>query len=187
VKKDSVGPQVGKELRKKGILSIVWALVGIVIYITFRFEFGFAMGAIVALLHDVLVTVGVFCLFGHQLSLPIVAALLTIVGYSVNDTIVVFDRIREDMDLQKGKPYIEVANQSINKTLARTLLTSLTTLLTIVMLLVFGGGAIHDFAVALFIGILVGTYSSIFVATPVTLFWHKMAPAGVKAPGKKEG
>jgi SecD/SecF fusion protein len=173
----SVGPQVGKELQKRGIKAMVWALVGIVIYITVRFEFGFAIGAIVALLHDVLVTVGIYCLFGRQLSLPIVAALLTIVGYSVNDTIVIFDRIREDLSLNKGKPYRDVANIAINRTLGRTLLTSVTTLLTVVMLLVFGGGAINDFALALLIGILVGTYSSIFVATPVTFLWRRGATA----------
>jgi SecD/SecF fusion protein len=177
---ESVGPQVGKELRKKGILSILWALVGIVIYISVRFEFGFAMGAIVALVHDVLITVGLYCLFGRQLSLPIVAALLTIVGYSVNDTIVVFDRIREDLTLHKGQKYSDLADGSINRTLSRTVMTSVTTLLTVVMLLFFGGGEINDFALALFIGILVGTYSSIFVATPVTIFWHRDRQAGEK-------
>ena len=183
--KEVVGPQVGKDLRKQGMLSILLALVGIVLYVSVRFEFGFAMGAIVALVHDVLVTVGLFCLFGRELSLPIVAALLTIVGYSVNDTIVVFDRIREDLGLYKGRPYREIANLSINQTLSRTVLTSVTTLLTVVMLLIFGGGAINDFALALFIGILVGTYSSIFVATPVTMFWHKDGvPHQVKEPKK---
>jgi len=171
---DTVGPQIGKELKKKGVMALIWALAGIIIYISIRFEFAFAVGAIVALLHDVLITVGIYCLFGRQLSLPIIAALLTIVGYSVNDTIVVFDRIREDLKLMKGKAsYGEIANLSINQTLSRTLLTSVTTLLTVTMLLLFGGGAINDFALALFIGILVGTYSSIFVATPVVLFWHK--------------
>ncbi len=171
---DTVGPQIGEELKKKGVMALVWALVGIIIYISIRFEFAFAVGAIVALLHDVLITVGIYCLFGRQLSLPIVAALLTIVGYSVNDTIVVFDRIREDIKLMKGKAsYREIANLSINQTLSRTVLTSLTTLLTVTMLLLFGGGAINDFALALFIGIIVGTYSSIFVATPVVLLWHK--------------
>jgi preprotein translocase SecF subunit len=173
LQQDTVGAQVGRDLRQKGIAAILWALVGIVIYISLRFEFAFAMGAIVALAHDVLITIGIFCLLGNQLSLPIVAALLTIVGYSVNDTIVVFDRIREDLQLVRGKSYLEIANLSINQTLSRTLLTSVTTLLTVTMLLIFGGGAIKDFAVALFIGILVGTYSSIFVATPVVLFWHR--------------
>ena len=181
---EQVGPQVGSELRMKGIMSILWALVGIVIYISIRFEFGFAVGAIAALVHDVLVTVGLFCLSGHQLNLPIVAALLTIVGYSVNDTIVVFDRIREDLGLHKGKSYHEIANLSINQTLSRTLLTSITTLLTVVMLLVFGGGAINDFAWALFIGILVGTYSSVFIATPVAMFWHKEGTTA-RTPDKK--
>jgi SecD/SecF fusion protein len=173
LQQDTVGAQVGRDLRQKGIAAILWALVGIVIYISLRFEFAFAMGAIVALAHDVLITIGIFCLLGNQLSLPIVAALLTIVGYSVNDTIVVFDRIREDLQLVRGKSYLEIANLSINQTLSRTLLTSVTTLLTVTMLLIFGGGAIKDFALALFIGILVGTYSSIFVATPVVLFWHR--------------
>jgi SecD/SecF fusion protein len=170
---EEIGAQVGAELRSKGIRAIIFALLGIVIYITLRFEFAFAMGTISALTHDVLLTVGIYCLFGRQLSLPIVAALLTIVGYSANDTIVVFDRIREDLKLLKGKPYREIANISINQTLSRTLLTSVTTLFTVVMLLLFGGGAIADFALALFIGVLVGTYSSIFVATPVMLLWHK--------------
>lgn len=173
LQEDTVGAQVGRDLRRKGVMAVVWALVGIVIYISLRFEFAFAMGAIVALVHDVLITIGIFCLLGNQLSLPIVAALLTIVGYSVNDTIVVFDRIREDLALIKGKTYSQIANLSINQTLNRTLLTSITTLLTVTMLLIFGGGAIKDFALALFIGILVGTYSSIFVATPVVLYWHK--------------
>ncbi len=173
IKNDLVGSQIGKELQRKGIWAIIWSLVGIIIYISIRFEFAFAMGAIVALAHDVLITVGVFCLLGRELSMPIIAALLTIVGYSVNDTIVVFDRIREDLKLVKGKSYMEIANLSINQTLSRTVLTSFTTLLTVVMLLLFGGGAVYDFALALFIGIVVGTYSSIFVATPVVLMWHK--------------
>lgn len=173
VKNDSVGSQIGKELKTKGITAILAALVGIIIYISIRFEFAFAMGAITALAHDVLITVGIYCALGNELSMPIIAALLTIVGYSVNDTIVVFDRIREDLKLVKGKSYKEIANLSINQTLSRTVLTSFTTLLTVVMLLVVGGGAVKDFALALTIGILVGTYSSIFVATPVVLLWHK--------------
>jgi SecD/SecF fusion protein len=180
IQEDRVGAQVGKDLRRQGVMAVIWALVGIVIYISLRFEFAFAVGAIVALAHDVLITIGIFCLLGNQLSLPIIAALLTIVGYSVNDTIVIFDRIREDLSLIKDKPYSAIANLSINQTLNRTLLTSITTLLTVTMLLVFGGGAIKDFALALFIGILIGTYSSIFVATPVVLFWHKDQAKGTK-------
>jgi SecD/SecF fusion protein len=183
---DQVGPQVGRELTGKGIMSLVWALIGIVIYITVRFEFGFAVGAIAALVHDVLATVGIYCLLGRQLSLPIVAALLTIVGYSVNDTIVVFDRIREDLGLHKGRPFKEIANLSINQTLSRTLLTSFTTLLTVLMLLIFGGGAINDFALALLVGIIVGTYSSIFIATPVATFWHRDPAPAAKVPEEKK-
>ncbi len=174
VKNDSVGSQIGAELKKKGITSILFALIGIIVYISIRFEFAFAMGAITALAHDVLITVGLYCALGNELSMPTIAALLMIVGYSVNDTIVVFDRIREDVRLVKGKKsYKEIASHAINQTLSRTVLTSVTTLLTVIMLLVFGGGAIQDFALALFIGILFGTYSSIFVATPVVLLWHK--------------
>ncbi len=175
VKNDSVGSQIGAELKSKGIKAIIWALIGIIIYVSIRFEFAFAMGAITALAHDVLITIGIYCALGYELSMPIIAALLTIVGYSVNDTIVVFDRIREDLHLEKekGKSYKEIANLSINQTLSRTVLTSFTTLLTVVMLLIFGGGAVQDFALALLIGILVGTYSSVFVATPVVLLWHK--------------
>lgn len=180
LQEDSVGAQVGQDLRRKGIMAVLWALVGIIIYISLRFEFAFAIGAIVAVAHDVLITIGVFTLLGNQLSLPIVAALLTIVGYSVNDTIVVFDRIREDLGLIKDKSYSQIANLSINQTLNRTLLTSITTLITVTMLLIFGGGAIKDFALALFIGILVGTYSSIFVATPVVLFWHPDKEKNIK-------
>ncbi|MFU8779782.1 MAG: protein translocase subunit SecD [Kiritimatiellia bacterium] len=170
---DEVGAEIGDELKRSAVWSIVLALAGIIIYISWRFEFGFALGAIAALVHDVLFTMGLYALFGRQISLPIVAALLTIVGYSVNDTIVVFDRIREDLKLIRGKDFLTICNLSINETLGRTVLTSLTTLITIVMLLIFGGGAIFDFALALCIGVLVGTYSSIFIATPVVLLWYR--------------
>ena len=146
---DVVGAQIGSELKGRALWSIGLALLGIVIYISWRFELGFAVGAIVALVHDVLITVGVYTLFGRQLSLPIIAALLTIVGYSVNDTIVVFDRIREDLRLVRNKSFKEICNLSINQTLGRTLLTSMTTLMAVGMLLVLGGGAINDFALAL--------------------------------------
>lgn len=178
LQEDTVGPQVGKDLRRQGLSAILWALLGIVVYVAIRFEFSFAIGAVVALLHDVIITVGLFCLMGFQLNLPTVAALLTIVGYSVNDTIVVFDRIREEIGLARDKNYERIANFSINQTLSRTLLTSFTTLLTVIMLVFFGGGAIKDFAVVLFIGIVIGTYSSIFIATPIMLLWHKDKPKG---------
>jgi SecD/SecF fusion protein len=168
-----VGPQIGAELKKSGLTALFASLIGIIIYISFRFEFGFAAGAIVALVHDVIITVGIYCLFGRQLDLVTVAALLTVIGYSVNDTIVVFDRIREDVKLMHGKPYVEIANLSINQTLSRTLLTGVSTQLTLISLLIFGGGAISDFALVLFIGVTVGTFSSIYIATPVALLWHK--------------
>ncbi len=168
-----VGPQIGAELKKSGMIALFLSLVGIIIYLAFRFEFGFATGAVVAVVHDVIITIGIYCLFGKQLSLTTVAALLTIIGYSVNDTIVVFDRIREDLRMSHGKPYVEVANLSINRTLSRTLLTGVSTQLTIISLWIFGGGDISDFALILFIGIAVGTFSSIYIATPVALLWHK--------------
>jgi len=182
---DEVGSQIGAELKKSAVWAIVWALVGIIVYISWRFEFGFALGAITALTHDVLVTVGIFSFTGNLISLPIIAALLTIVGYSVNDTIVVFDRIREDIKLDKKRSFKEICNLSINQTLSRTLLTSFTTLITVVMLLVFGGGAIFDFALALCIGVLVGTYSSIFVATPIVLLWYKNKTPDFAAKGSQ--
>ncbi|NOU36933.1 MAG: protein translocase subunit SecD [Kiritimatiellaceae bacterium] len=168
-----VGPQIGAELKKSGLVALTLALLGIIIYLAVRFEFGFAAGAVVAVVHDVIITVGIYCLLGRQLSLTTVAALLTIIGYSVNDTIVVFDRIREDIRGSHGKPYVEVANRSINRTLSRTLLTGVSTQLTIISLMIFGGGDISDFALILFIGIAVGTFSSVYIATPVALLWHK--------------
>ena len=172
---DAVGPQIGQELKKKGAMSMILALIGITIYIAFRFEFGFAIGAIVATVHDVLITIGLYCLLGRELNLTIIAALLTIIGFSVNDTIVVFDRIRENIKLMKGSKasYAEISNLSINQTLSRTVLTSLTVVITVISLLLFGGGAIFDFALTLLIGFTVGTYSSIYVATPVALLWHR--------------
>lgn len=165
----NIGSQIGNELRNRSIKAIIFSIIGIVIYLSIRFEFSLAVGAIVALAHDVLVVVGLFCLLGRELSMPIIAAVLTIIGYSVNDTIVIFDRMREARSLQPGKTYKEVANGAINQTLSRTLLTSVTTLLPVLSLLLIGGGAVGDFALALFIGIVFGTYSSIFIATPVAL------------------
>ncbi|MDA0578452.1 MAG: protein translocase subunit SecD, partial [Verrucomicrobia bacterium] len=170
---DEVGSQIGKELTGRSVKALIYALVGIILYLWIRFEIGFAMGAIAALIHDVLVTVGVFTLLGQQLSLPIVAALLTIVGFSVNDTIVIFDRIREGMRLEPNKPVRDVCNHSINLTLSRTLLTSFTVLITVVMLLIYGGGSMFDFALAMFIGLISGTYSTVYVATPVALLFHR--------------
>ena len=164
-----VGPQVGGELTEKGGLAMLYALIGILAYVAWRFEWRFALGAVIALVHDVVVTVGVFSLLGLEFSLPVLAAVLAVIGYSLNDTIVVFDRIRENFRKMRKGTIVDIMNSAINQTLRRTLLTSLTTLLVVVTLILLGGEIIKGFAVALFIGILVGTYSSIFVASPVVL------------------
>lgn len=169
---EMVGPQVGQELRKKGLMAIAYAMVGILIYITWRFEFRFALGAIIALFHDVLITLGVFSLFNREIDLPIIAAFLAIIGYSLNDTIIVYDRIRENRGRHHEENFKTVVNRSINETLSRTVLTSGTSLLVVLSLFFLGGGVIHNFAFALLIGILVGTYSSIFVASPMLVFWE---------------
>ena len=173
---EMVGPKVGKDLRKRGLQAIVAALIGILIYISLRFKFRFAIGAVAALAHDVMITVGVFSLANKEFSLPVLAALLTIVGYSLNDTIVVYDRIRENLRRMRTEAYEKVINRSVNETLSRTILTSVTTLIVIFILFLLGGGVIHDFAFALLIGIIVGTYSSIFVASPVVIFLEQKFP-----------
>jgi SecD/SecF fusion protein len=174
----SVGGLIGMEFTKSAILAIFLAILGIVIYVSIRFEFAFAIAGIVALAHDVLIAIGIFAsigLFfgGREITLPVIAALLTIIGYSLNDTIVVFDRIREDLGLEKGTGFKQIINLSINQTLSRTLLTSLTTALVLVVLLISGGVAINDFVLVMLIGVIVGTYSSVFVASPIVSVWHK--------------
>jgi len=164
---EEVGPRIGEELKGKAILAIFWALVGIIIYIWWRFEFTFGVAAIAALVHDIMITVGLFAIFGREINLPVVAALLTIVGYSLNDTIVIFDRIREDIKKYRKLSYGEIINFSINETLSRTIITSLTTFLVVLCLYLFGGTVINGFAFALLIGVIVGTYSSIFIASPI--------------------
>ena len=168
---EMVGPKVGRDLREKALLSIVYAIIGIVIYISWRFEFQYAIAAIIALIHDVLVTMGAFSIFDKEFTLVIIAAFLTIIGYSLNDTIVVFDRIRENLRRRGKSSLSEIINSSINQTLSRTLLTSGTTLLVVVALFFFGGEIIHDFSFALLVGIFVGTYSSIFIASVFLLYW----------------
>lgn len=164
-----VGPQVGEELSEDGGLAAIAALIMILIYVAFRFEWRFAVGSVAALVHDVLITLGVFSVLQLEFDLPVLAALLAVIGYSLNDTIVVFDRIRENFrKMRKGTP-IEVTNKSLNQMLSRTLMTSLTTLLVLLALFFLGGEIIHGFAFALIIGVLVGTYSSIYVASPVAL------------------
>jgi preprotein translocase subunit SecF len=171
---EMVGPKVGKDLRQKGFLAVTCSLIGMLIYIWWRFEFRFGIGALVALAHDVIITLGALTLTGRAIDLPIIAAILTVVGYSVNDTIIVCDRIRENRRKMVRKELKNVINTSINNTLGRTIITSLTTLLVVITLFIYGGGVIHDFAFTLLVGILVGTYSSIFIASPILILWEKL-------------
>ena len=164
-----VGPKVGKELTDQGGLAMLYALIGILIYVAWRFEWRFAVASVVALVHDVLITIGMFSIFQLDFSLAVLAAVLAVIGYSLNDTIVVFDRTRENFRKSRRGTAVEIMNRSINQTLRRTILTSLTTLLVVMTLLLFGGEIIRGFAFALLIGVLVGTYSSIFVASPAVL------------------
>ncbi len=168
-----VGPQVGDELTQAGIMAVLISMLAILVYVTFRFEFRFALGADAALLHDITIVLGLFAITGKEFSLPVIAALLTVIGYSLNDTIVVFDRIRENFAANRKRKTpadeISVVNGSINQTLGRTLMTSFTTLLVVFALFFLGGEVIHDFAFALIAGIVVGTYSSIYVASPVMM------------------
>jgi preprotein translocase subunit SecF len=183
VAQESVGPSVGKELREKAYLAIGIALFGILVYITFRFQFVYGLAAIVAVFHDVLITVGLFSLFQREFNLPIIAALLTIVGYSLNDTIVVFDRIRDNLRIMRREKFGAIINRSINQTLSRTLLTSGTTLTVILALYFLGGSVINGFAFALLAGVLVGTYSSIFVASALLVLWNSLKEARLKKTG----
>jgi preprotein translocase subunit SecF len=169
---EKVGPKIGSELRTAAVWAVLIAMVCILIYISWRFEFIFAVGAIVALFHDVIITLGFFSLLQFEITLNVVAAFLTIVGYSLNDTIVVFDRIRENLKVLRRESYPNVINISINQTLSRTILTSGTTLLVVLVLYLFGGEVINDFAFALLIGVGIGTYSSIFIASPILVEWE---------------
>lgn len=170
-----IGPTIGKELRRNALIAIIVSLIGMLAYITYRFEFAFALGAVVALFHDVIVCLGIYLFTGRTLSMITLAAALTIVGYSVNDTIIVFDRIREEMIKRKEFVLKEVVNFSINATLSRTIITSLLTFFSALALLIFGGGAISDLALFLVVGIITGTYSTIFIASPVALAWERFA------------
>ena len=170
---DKVGPKVGAELSSDAILAILYALGFILIYISIRFEFKYAIGAIAALTHDVLITLGVFSILGYEISLAVIAAFLTIVGYSLNDTIVIFDRVRENVKSLKGSSIESVINQSINDSLSRTIVTSLTTFLVVLILFLVGGEVIHTFSFAMIVGVVIGTYSSIFVASPIVIKMDK--------------
>jgi len=169
---DKVGPKMGYEMRYNSLQAIGIALLLILIYITVRFEFKFAIGAVIALLHDVLITVAFFSFFQWEFSLPVLAAFLTIVGYSLNDTIVVYDRIRENIKIHKGKPLKEVINLSVNQSLSRTIITSLTTFVVVLILAIFGGQVLFGFSIAMVVGVIVGTYSSMFVAAPILIAWE---------------
>jgi len=168
---DIVGPKVGSELKEKGIMSLVLAVLSILIYVAFRFEWRFAVASIVALVHDVSIAMGAVALFSIDVNLDVLAAILTLLGYSLNDTIIVFDRIREGITKSKKANLTEIINESITRTLARTTLTSLTTFFVVFTLFMFGGEIIHAFAFTLLVGIIVGTYSSIFVASPILIFF----------------
>ena len=171
---ENVGPQIGEELRQKGFLAVVLSLLGMLVYIWFRFELRFGVGAMMGCIHDVLVTLGLYALAGYEFNLTTIAAFLTLVGYSVNDTVVIFDRIRENMRKNRREPMIQTMNRSINETLSRTILTGGSTLLAVGSLLIWGGDVIRGFAFVMFVGILVGTYSSIYVASPFALLWDQL-------------
>jgi len=175
-----VGPKVGSDLRNKAILALVFSWLGMLIYIAWRFEFRYAVGGIFALVHDVTITVGALSLLDKEFTLTIVAALLTIVGYSINDTIVIFDRIRENVRKNIKQSLRDTINASINQTLGRTILTSLTVFIVVAILFFFGGVVIHDFAFALLVGLVTGTYSTVFIASPIVLAWENIKPSKIR-------
>ena len=184
-----VGPKVGAELRAKAVAATLYALAGMLVYIAFRFEWIYGVAAVIAVFHDTIITIGLFSLFNKEIDLTVIAALLTLVGYSMNDTIVIFDRIRENLKLNRREPLESLINRSINQTLGRTVMTSGLTFLTVIALFLFGGPVLHGFSFALVCGIIVGTYSSVFIACPIVLFWHnyadkrrKTAPVMAAAP-----
>ncbi len=176
-----VGPKVGADLRQRAIWATLAALGGMLVYIAFRFEWIYGVAAVVACFHDTIITIGFFSLFNKEITMTVIAALLTLVGYSMNDTIVIFDRIRENLKLSRREPLADVINRSVNQTLSRTIMTSGLTFLTVIALYLFGGDVLHGFSFALVVGILIGTYSSVFVASPIVLFWHNWFDARKKA------
>jgi len=177
---EMVGPKVGRDLTRKAILAIIFSWLGILIYVGFRFEFRYALGGIIALVHDVLVTITFLSLFDKEFDLNIVAALLTIVGYSINDTIVIFDRIRENARKNIRQSLDDIINASVNQTLSRTILTSFTVFIVLLVLFFFGGQVIHDFAFTLIVGTISGVYSTVFIASPIVLLFEKIKPSGLK-------
>ncbi|HKI05906.1 MAG TPA: protein translocase subunit SecF [Thermoanaerobaculia bacterium] len=177
---DNVGPQVGKELRSQGFWAVVLSLLGMLSYIWIRFELRFGIGAIMASLHDVTVTLGLYTLLGYEYNLTTIAAFLTLIGYSVNDTVVIFDRIRENMRKSRRKPLMELLNESLNQTLSRTIITSGLTFLTVLSLLILGGDVLRGFAFIMTVGIIVGTYSTIYIAGPFAMLWESLFGPGGK-------
>ena len=177
---EMVGPKVGAELRTKAVLATLYALAGMLVYIAFRFEWIYGLGAVIACFHDTIITIGLFSIFNKEIDMTVIAALLTLVGYSMNDTIVIFDRIRENLKFMRREPLEVVMNRAVNQTLSRTVMTSGLTFLTVIALFIFGGPVLHSFSFALVCGIIVGTYSSVFVASPIVLFWHNYADARKK-------
>ncbi len=169
---DYIGPRVGSELIRKAVISILLGCVGILIYVMIRFEFAFAMGAVIALVHDTVITLGAISIANKEFTLALVAALLTVIGYSVNDTIIIFDRIRENMKKGGKSSFRDVVNLGVNLTLKRTILTSITVFLVLIPLFLFGGSVIHDFAFTLIVGAIIGTYSSIFIASAFVVYWR---------------
>jgi preprotein translocase subunit SecF len=180
---EMVGPKVGAELRNKAVLATLYALAGMLVYIAFRFEWIYGLGAVIACFHDTIITIGLFSLFNKDIDMTVIAALLTLVGYSMNDTIVIFDRIRENLKFMRREPLEVVMNRAVNQTLSRTVMTSGLTFLTVIALFIWGGPVLHGFSFALVCGIIVGTYSSVFVASPIVLFWHNYADARKRRTG----
>ena len=176
LKIDKVGPVVGQELRAQAVIALLLALAGILIYMAFRFKFRFGVAAVLSLVHDSILMLGVYSLTGKEVSVAFIAAILTVVGYSLNDTIVVLDRVRENWPALRSKGVLELVDNSINQTLSRTINTSLTTLLPIVAMFIFGGEVISNFAFAFLVGLVVGTYSSIYVASSVVAEWYLRSP-----------
>jgi preprotein translocase subunit SecF len=174
---DYVGPQIGKQLRNRGVMALIYAMLAILAYVAFRFDFKFGPGALLAMLHDVIMAAGYFLVTGREFNLTSIAVLLTIIGYSINDTIVIYDRIREEGGRFKGKPLPEIINIAVNETLGRTILTSSVTALSLLGLLIFGVGELFDFAAAMLVGIIVGTYSTVYIASPLTIWLDERAAA----------
>lgn len=175
--KETVGPQVGKDLRRKATQATIWALLGMLVYIALRFKLAYGVSAILTLTHDVLVTLGIFSFSNREMNLPVIAAVLTIVGYSINDTIVVFDRVRDNLKLMRKHSFEEILNVSVNQTLSRSIITSGTVFVTVIALYFFGGEVINDFAFTMIIGVISGSYSTIYQSCPVVYFWQKIFKA----------